>query len=275
MIRTINIAANAAGDAVLAPFRAAGPWPMMIWASLVTAAFALVVIRLTGDREALRRARGRQTARALEILLFKDDMAVSFGALGRLFAAVLAYQKQFLRPLLVMLVPVVLFMIQLAGWFDARPLRPGETAVVKAVFGVGAPTRTVAATLSVSDNLAGDTLPLRIPVASEIAWRCSARSAGPGWVELDTGAVKIRKDVIVTEKPARVSKRRVMPGFWAELANPGESPLPPDTPVIAVEMGYPPSRLMLGTRRVHWLLAFFVLTMVFGALLKRPFGAEF
>jgi hypothetical protein len=275
VIRTINIAANAAGEFLLAPLRAAGPWAMMAWASLATAVFALIVIRLTANREALRRAKGRQTARALELLLFKDDLVVSFGAIGRLLAAVLAYQKRFLAPFLVMLVPVVLLMIQLAGWFEARPLRPGETALVKALFAPGTPVQELDIVLGASDNVAIEAGPLRIPAANEITWRVAARAEGAGDLDLSVAGAPFRKHITIGNGPARVSLRRVSGGPWTELANPAEPPLPAGLPLTAFEIRYPPIRLMLGSLHVHWLVAFLILTLIFGALLKRPFGAEF
>ncbi|OQW94479.1 MAG: hypothetical protein BWK77_09190 [Verrucomicrobia bacterium A1] len=260
---------------MLAPFRAAGPWAMMIWASLVTAIFALIVIRLTANREALRRAKGRQTARALELLLFKDDLIVSFGAVGRLLAAVLAYQKRFLVPLLLMLVPVVLLMIQLAGWFEARPLRPGETALVKAVFKAGTPVQKLHVAMGVSDHIAIEAGPLRIPAANEITWRIAARAEGAGVLDLIIAGAPIRKHITVSTGPARISPRRVSGNLWTKLSNPGEAPIPDSLPLTSFEIRYPPAQLMLGSLHIHWIAAFFVLTLVFGALLKRPFGAEF
>jgi hypothetical protein len=273
--RIINTVANAAGDAVLSPLSAAGPWPMMIGASLIATLFALVVLRLVSNREALRRAKGRQTARALEILLYKDDPLVSLGAVGRVLTAVLAYQKEFLRPLAVMIVPLGLFMIQMDGWFGARPLRPGETALVKAVFKPGTPIEDLAVTMATSEGLAVETDPVRIPAAAEIAWRFLAREEGLGWLEVSPDGAPIRKDVVVSRKPARVSKLRAPSGFWSELAHPSEPPLPMDGALVEIEVVYPPSRLMIGSFPVHWLAAFLALTMLFTGLLGYLLGPRF
>jgi hypothetical protein len=44
--------------------------------------------------------------------------------------------------------------------------------------------------------------------------------------------------------------------------------------VQAIEVTYPKAQLWLGGLDIHWLLAFFVLTVLFGLVLKRPLRVE-
>lgn len=275
MIRFINALMNSLVGGFLSLFRAAGPWPALWAVSLVTAVAALWVIRLASNQEKLRRAKGRQTARLLEFLLYRDDPVVSFGAFGRTLAAAGAYQKELLKPLAVMLVPLVLLLIQLAGWFDARPLRPGEQALVKVRFGDAAPVDTIPVALAASDGLAVETEAFRIPEDHEIDWRIRAAETGPQEVEVRADSETLTKHVRVAAGFAQAASRRVRGGWWNRLTHPAEPPLPAAGPVESIEITYPSWADTSPLLAMHWIVWYFLLSLVFGLLLKRPLGVEF
>ncbi|MGE5191552.1 MAG: hypothetical protein ACM3U2_03560, partial [Deltaproteobacteria bacterium] len=110
------------------------PWPALVAAALATSVLLLILIRWTSSPADVRRARDRLTARVLELVLFRHDMLVSFTAVGRILAANASYFRTLLRPLALTAVPGLLILAQLACWFDGRPLRVGEAALVEAKF---------------------------------------------------------------------------------------------------------------------------------------------
>ena len=55
---------------------------------------------------------------------------------------------------------------------------------------------------------------------------------------------------------------------------PGETRVPASSSVASLEIAYPPKRLALRGLRLHWLIPYLVLTIVFGFALKRPLGVE-
>jgi hypothetical protein len=52
-------------------------------------------------------------------------------------------------------------------------------------------------------------------------------------------------------------------------------PLAVGNAVRAVRLGYPSRRIRLAGMRLHWSIAYFILALVFGLLLKRLFGVDF
>ena len=68
----------------------------------------------------------------------------------------------------------------------------------------------------------------------------------------------------------------VKPGssFLDEIFNPGEKPLPKKLGIKSIEVAYPAQRMSLFGWRIHWLVAFFALSIIFGFAFKGVFKVE-
>lgn len=274
-MRYMNIAANGLFDVILAPFRAESAWPGLCAVALVTSVVVLLLFRLASNPAEIRRRRNRLLARVLELVLFKDDLVVNLSAFGRVLAANGSYLGALLLPFALSFLPVVLILIQSQAWFGLRPLLPGESAVVTARFVPGFEVLNQDVTLSVSEGLQVEAGPVRVPSRREMSWVLRGSQEASGWAEFAAGGQSYRKSLLVDRRLGAVSDQRVAAGGWSAWVHPREPPFPPGSVLECVTVAYPERVLRLGGRSVNWVLAFFVLTMAFGLLLKRPMGAEF
>ena len=82
----------------------------------------------------------RETIRGnlIAVRLFQSDIGVMLRLQRRIFGDTFRYMRYALVPMVVLIVPVVLIMTQLNLRFAARPLEPGESALVKAYVRDGA-----------------------------------------------------------------------------------------------------------------------------------------
>lgn len=262
-------------DIILLPFRGLSPWFGMAAVSLVTALLMLAVFKLTSNQDAVRKAKNRIKAHFLELRLFKDDMRVSLAAQGGILRANLSYIAANLKPLLVMIVPLVLILTQLSLWYDRRPLQPGEETLLKVRLEEGSDPMAVELDLDVPPGLVVDSPAVRIPDEHEIVWRLKARSDGQGRLTVRVGGRTISKAVVVGGKPlTKVSALASRGSFRDSLLHPGEPPLAAGTPVRSIEILYPAERLVVFGLSVHWLIAYFVLSLAFGFALKGVFRVE-
>jgi len=273
-LKELNAILNALFDLILGPFRVESPWPGMVAASIFSSIILLLVFRTTSSQKAVRRAKDRLIARLLELVLFKDDIIVNMGAFARVLVANLVYLRKLLAPLCVSLIPFALILIQLSTWFAARPLRPGEAALVKVRFREATPVEKRSVRLTGSARVAIEPPAVRIPSQNEIDRRIRAKEKGKGWIDLHVDGQAIRKEVTIGSRLARVSKRRARRGFMNALLNPAEESLPRESAVSSIEITYPARELIIGGRRINWVVAFVVLSVVFASLLKRPLGVE-
>ncbi|HUT73267.1 MAG TPA: hypothetical protein VM221_00340 [Armatimonadota bacterium] len=270
----VNSIMNAIFDVILRPFAGLSPWYGIAAVSLVTGVVMLLVFRYTSNQRALRRAKDRIRAHLLEVRLYRDDMGVLLRAQKDILLNNLAYLGHSLRPVAVMIVPVVLILVQLNTRYGYRPPRPGEAVILAAWFEPGADLIAHPPRLIAPPGLKVETPALRMPALHEVDWRIGAERPGAYVVRLVTAAGEVEKRITVASGWARVSPRRVGSGLWETLLNPGEAPLPAGAAVREITVGYAPAALPLWRWNVHWLVAFFVLSIAFGFALRGVFRVE-
>jgi uncharacterized membrane protein (DUF106 family) len=275
MIGAFNGFVSGFFDLVFLPCRGLGPWAGMIIVSLLTSFLMLIIFRRTSNQEGIRKAKNRIKAHLLELRLFSDSLSVSMKAQRRILTANLRYIGYNTKPMLVMIVPVLLILIQLNLRYGSESLRPGDPALVKVRLSGNRLPSEVTAVLDSSSLIEVETPPLRIDDEREIDWRVRARESGRGRLALTVGGETISKDVAVQTKPlTRISGIRVGGNLIDQLFNPGEAPLSRSSAVKSVEIRYAPARLRLFGRNVHWLVAYFILSVAFGFAFKGVFKVE-
>lgn len=268
MIATLNRGVGAGIALAMRPWAGASPWLGLAAVSLVLALLALLAFKFCSNQRALRRARNRMLAHVLELHLFRDDLAGIFGAFARVLLGALGYIKETLKPLLVLAPPLLLLLVHLSGWFEWRPLRRAEPALLTAR--ADAPLTAVAA-----PGLRLESAPFVSPLRRETIWRFWVEDErAPLWIEVRSGAAAERKSVNAGRALVAVSPARVRDGAWARLLHPAEPPLPAGGPLRELAVDYPRREITLGGRRVNWLLAVFVLSLGFGLVLKYPLRVE-
>jgi hypothetical protein len=255
------------------PLRGLSPWFALILVSFLTGLMMLLIFRRASNQDGIRREKNRIKAHLLEIRLFKDSLGQSLRSQGKLFAANFRYIGYALKPMLIMVIPVMLILLQLDLWFGSRPLRVGESALVKVELKEGPIPADIE--LKAPAGLIVDSPALRIPEESEIDWRIRAISPGLHSLLFRLGHDEFSKAVTVApDGLARVSALKPGRAFFEQMFHPGESPLPGFLPVRAVEVVYPARRMSLFGWRMHWLVAFIGLSIVFGFSFKGVFKVE-
>jgi hypothetical protein len=262
-------------DLLFFPFRRLDAWFGMAFISLLTGLLMLLIFRLTSNQEGIRKVKDKIKAHLLELRLFKDNMGVTMEAQGRILGANLRYIAYSAKPMLVMMVPLVLILIQLNLWFGYEPLRPGESAILKVNLEKSARVMELEAALEAPPGIEVETPPLRLEEQKEIDWRLRARAGGVHELVLKIEGQSLAKSVAVGRGSlGRISPVKVRRRFFEEVLNPGEKPLPSQVPVRSIEVVYPPKRMNFLGWRLHWLIAYFALSILFGFALKRPFRVE-
>lgn len=262
-------------DLFFFPFRSFHPWAGMVAISLLTGLLMLFIYRLTSNQAGIRSVKDKIKASLLELRLYKDNMGVTMSAQGRILRANLRYIVLNFKPLAVMIVPLVLILAQLNLWFGSEPLEVGQPAVLRIKLAAGTRLLDMDLALEAPSQIAVETLPLRIEELREVNWRIRPGSPGVFELTVKAGRHSVTKNVVVDSRSLqKVSALKVGRRFLDQVLYPGERPLPGDSPVRSVELTYPAKRLGLFGLRLHWLIAYLGLSIVFGFALKRPFKVE-
>ncbi|NIM91785.1 MAG: hypothetical protein GTO17_12660 [Candidatus Aminicenantes bacterium] len=262
-------------EIIFIPFRSLSPWVGMTLISLLTGLLMLLIFRYTSNQEGIRKVKNKIKAHLLELRLFKDSLALSLKAQGNIFRSNIKYIGYSGKPLLVMIVPLILILIQLNFWFAYQSLQPGEITILKVKVQEGQNILDLELKIEPPRSLAIETLPLRIEEQQEINWRLRAKEGGLHSLVFRINGQSFVKKVSVAQKPlSRISPLRVRRNFIDELFNPGEAPISKDIPVKSIEVKYPNKNMNLFGWHIHWIIVYFALSIIFGFALKGVLKVE-
>ena len=274
MATAVNAFANLAGLLLFGWFRWVGPWAAVAGAAVLVAVLALLAIKYLSNQAAIRRSRNRLVARVIEIVLYRENILGVFGNGGRILASFGPYLWHNVRPLLILAAPMTLLIIQIAAWLQWHPAYPGEPLVLTTQLDPAHPVLDTPLALHPSPGLLIDSNPVRVPDRNLASWRVRAHDTGTQWVDIEIDGHQIRKKISAAAGLDALSPVRLRGAPWKSMLYPAEPVLPAAAPLDRVEVAYPSRSLALGRHRVHWLVAFLVMTLAAGIALRSPLDVE-
>lgn len=268
LVDGLNAVANACGRVLLAPIGWLPGWLSATIVAAVTGVLLLFIFKYTSNQRAIQRARDDIKANLLALKLFKDSTPTVFKAQGGVMLGAARLFLLSIVPMLVMAVPVILLMSQLALWYQSRPLRVGEETVLAVQLSGDADAAWPDVRLD--PNVAVDVTvgPVRAQSQRTVYWNVVARRPGSQRLVFHAGDVAEEKELAIGDGFLRTSVKR--PGWdWADmLLHPSERPFQPDSAVQAIQIDYPPrDSWTSGTDK--WIVFWFVASMA-AALCFRP-----
>ena len=247
-------------------------WLILIVWAVLGGVLAGVAFRYTSNQKALSALGDRIRADLLATRLFKDELGVTLRCQLDLLRAAGLRAWYALPALVVMLIPFVLLLTQLALRFEHRPLQPGEAAVVELRLAPGSWDRAADIQLTASPQFALETPPLRDARQHAVYWRIRPQEPGSLKLAWDLNGVRFEKDVVVsqnTERICLVSAQRGGRSFLDRMLHPGESAFPSDSAVQASIVHYPARSTPVFGFDLPWWATFLIASIV-SAFILRP-----
>jgi len=263
-------ASDAVGRVLLAPFAFLPGWLSATLSGFASGALVLVAYKYTSNQTGIRRARDRIRAELLALSLFKDDVAVCLRAQGSLLIGALLLLWHSVVPALVMLLPMTLLLGQLSLWYQARPLRVGEEAVLSARLAGDADERRPSAFLEPRPACEVILGPVWIRSRNTLCWNIRAREPGTHRISMNVGGETIDKELAVGDDLMRVSSERPERIWSSVLRHPGERAVPRDAPVQSIAIEYP-RRDAWTHGGDAWIVYWGIVTFASALLLRRLF----
>jgi hypothetical protein len=267
-----NRSLNGLFDVLFLPFRGLDPLWGLAAVSLVAGIVLLWIFGKASDQTRIREVRDRIRGNLLGIRLFGDDLGLLARLQARIFRQTLTYLRHAMPPMLVMLAPVLLILVQLNLRFAVRPLEPGESTVLTLRLRQASPLAQDVE-LGVPPEVTVETPGVRIPSLGEVSWRLRVERPGRHTVTVRYGGDTVEKLLVAGGSWAAVSTLRTA-GFVDGLLYPGEPPIDRASAIASVEVRYPPLPLALFGVGVDWLLFFFVASLASGFAFRRALGVE-
>jgi hypothetical protein len=264
----LNAMANGLGSRLLGPIAYMPDWLSGTVVSVATGVLFLVAFKYTSNQTAIKRVKNDITANLLSLKLFKESARVAVRAQGRVFLGAFRLLILALAPMLVMMVPAVLILAQLALWYESRPLRPGEEAVVTLKLNGAAESAWPDISLEPLDAVETTVGPVRVQSKREMCWNIKARAAGYQQMMFHVGDQSAVKELAIGSGFMRVSTLRPAWNWFDVLLHPTEKPFAPDSAIQSISIDYP-ERTWWHFGRGFWVIYWFAVSMIAGLCFRR------
>jgi hypothetical protein len=273
----LNAAANALGTVVLAPVAALPGWLSATLVAAATGVVLLLVFKYTSNQRAIKLVRNDIKANLLALKLFKDNISVALKAQGRLLWGAFWLLVLAIVPMLVMALPVLLLLGQLALWYQSRPLHIGEDAVVTLKLNGDSASAWPDVRLMPTKAVDVSTGPVRIASQRTLCWKIAARESGYHHLVFQVDGQPVNKELAIGDGFMRVSTQR--PRWpWDALLNPAEPPFDADATVQSIDIDYPqrsswtsgaqPELLGMPAWVAYWLVVSMIAAFAFRGLFR-------
>ena len=265
-------------DLIVLPFRGMPPIVGLTVISVLVSAGMMIGFRAVSDQDALEAVKRRIYGGVYEIRLYKDDLLTIFAAQVGVLRETMTYFRLSMVPMLWMMVPIVIIVSQLQFQYGYESLEPGQTALVKVELteeGADrvAETNGADVSLDVPDGVRLETPLVWIPSLREAGWRIAAESPGEYELVVRIGEETLTKSVRVSGTTVLRSPLRPS-SLLDQLIYPAEAPLPRGSNAEAIRVDYVDAEINLFGWSTHWIISFFILTMVFAFALAKPLGVK-
>ncbi len=258
------------------PFKTLAPVWGMLFVSFASGIIMLLIFKATSDQAGIKKAKNKVRGHFLAIRLYRDDLGLMFGTVKNLLISNFLYLKKAFRPMLFLMIPVGIILLHLAGRYEKRPFQIGETTVLSLRLAENTSWEQLKKVeIDVPDGLKLETPPVRIVQLSEISWRIRVEEQGEYWVAFKLADHVVKKKIVVNEILLPLDSKVTRSSFSTLLSNTDESSLPESGPFLAIEMAYPKREFDMFGFELHWLLSFFLLSLVSGFAFKRFLRVEF
>ncbi len=277
-MNALNSILTAITDACFSLWAGGPAWAPLVVVSALAGLVAAIVFRFTSRQNLLRRDAELIQAQLLAMKLFRDDLGTMCGSLGRLLRYTVLRLWHSLPPTLVMVVPFVLLLAQLARWYEHAPLLPGDQTLVVLQLSKDEWSESKTLVLEKSAEFVVETPSLRDPEEHALYWRIGIVQPREATLRWKLPRQEIEKCIAVASNRQQflaVDARRPGPGWTDRLLHPGEAAFEASDTIRGIDVQYPRRSTPLLGLDVPWWATFLVISVLAAVLGGRVMRIQF
>jgi uncharacterized membrane protein (DUF106 family) len=274
----LNVLSNPLAMASHAPAIAAfnvslltSPLAIVVVVSLVVGLLMVVLFGYTSDQKAIGIAKDQLKAHLLAVRLYRDQIPVVMGSYGKILRGTGRYLKLAFKPLLYVIIPIILLMVQIDRYLGATPIPPNVPFLLTVHTGSDMLNDV---TLDLPPEITMTAPPVHIPAENEIVWRLAGSKEGEYELKIVAGGDSAAKAVCVGSDLPRISTVRLRGHFWERMFSSAEPALPENSPIESISINYPDRNIEIAGYGMNWIWLFFILSMVAGFVFKELLGIQ-
>ena len=240
--------------------------------SLAIGLLTTLVFRYTSDQRAIHIVKDQLKAHVLAVRLYRDQLPVVLRSYGRILVGIGKYLRLAFKPLLYLILPLTILIVQVDRYLGWTPLRLGKPFLV--TVHTANSDQGIETVLQVPPGLAITAPAVHIPAESEVVWRVEAQRNGSYNVKFSVARQTFVKRVIVSSGVVRLSPARLRGDPWERIFVSAEPALPENSPIQAIEVDYPSRSIYFAWLEWNWVWLFLVLSLIAGFFFKTVLRIE-
>lgn len=269
----LNTIGNAVGRALLAPLSWLPETAGALLASIATGVMLLWIFKWTSNQAAIKSVRNRMKAELLAQSLFTDEIGVVLRSQVAIIGYALRSVLFTIVPMLVMFIPISLLLAQLSLWWQARPLRVNDDAVVTLNLKGDAVSAWPDVRLEPNPAIETTVGPVRVLSQRAVCWNIKAKEPGYHRLVFVVDGKPIEKDLSIGRGLMRVSVKRPDWNLGELFLHPAELPVPEQSAAKSIEIQYPFSDSWM-TGRDRWFICWMIVSGVAALIFSRMMKVE-
>jgi uncharacterized membrane protein (DUF106 family) len=257
------------------------PLAIVIALSLIVGLLMVILFGYTSDQKAIGKAKDQLKAHLLAVRLYRDQIPVVMGSYGKILRGTGRYLKLAFKPLLYVIIPITLLMVQVDRYLGATPIPPNAPFLLTVHLAASTTesASTNDATLDLPPEIATTAPPVHVAADNEIVWRLVGSKEGKYEVKVAAGqtagvAATVTKTVCVGTDLPRISTVRLRGHFWQRMFSSAELALPESSPIDSISINYPDRNIEIAGYGMNWIWLFFILSMIAGFIFKELLGIQ-
>ena len=256
---------------LLAPFQSMDPlWGLLI-ISILTGIFMLWIFKMASNQQAIGVTKNRIKAHLLAIRLYRHDVKLSLIAMGQIFAENGRYFLLALRPMLVMIVPMLLLLFQLSVRYGNSAAPPEKPLLISVRVSETADPKQII--LHPTMGITIETPALFVSQTNQLYWRIRPQQNGIATLTFQyIDRTESKKLAVGTRRQPLATKR--VPTSFAAFLYPVEHTLKSDSFLREIKVDYPAPHIRVAGIQLSWLVFFFIVSVATGFLAKGVFKVQ-
>jgi hypothetical protein len=256
------------------------PLAIVVVLSVVIGLLMVVLFGYTSDQKAIGIAKDQLKAHLLAVRLYRDQIPVVMGSYGKILRGTGRYLRLAFKPLLYVIIPITLLIVQIDRYLGATPMAPGAPFLITVHLSDQSGTRFRAdalnsVTLDLPPGITMTSPAVHIPAESEIVWRLVGWREGRYEVRIAAfRGESVEKTVCIGSDLPRISTVRLRGQFWERMFASAEPALPENGPIESISINYPDRNIEIAGYGMNWIWLFFILSMVAGFVFKELLGIQ-
>jgi uncharacterized membrane protein (DUF106 family) len=255
------------------------PLAIVILLSIVIGLLMVVLFGYTSDQKAIGVAKDRLKAHLLAVRLYRDQIPVVMGSYGKILRGTGVYLKLAFKPLLYVIIPITLLMVQIDRYLGQTPIAPNSPFLLTVHLSDQRKSSLTAdalnsLTLDLPSEITMTAPAVHIPAESEVVWRLVGSHEGKYGLKIADGGESVEKAVCIGGDLPRISTTRLRGQFWVRMFSSAEPALPQNSPIESISINYPDRDIDIAGYGMNWIWLFFILSMIAGFIFKEVLGIQ-